>query len=80
MDKNSRFGLINLQTQEERHFTHRTHLESILHHLFKFLAQLIIGRTKDNVIDIHLYQQKIFTFFFDEEGTVDQTPSKTIAQ
>ncbi|KAJ0859202.1 hypothetical protein HanRHA438_Chr13g0609741 [Helianthus annuus] len=48
--------------------------------MFELPAQRIISRTKYDIINVYLYQQKISILFLDKESAIGKTSSKSILQ
>jgi hypothetical protein len=72
--------LLDLKTKEELQFTHHGHLKPLGHDPTKFFTKLIISRPKDDIININLTHEDIFSISLNEESIVGFAYFKTVLE
>ena len=72
------FGLIYLKSKEEIQFSHHAHFKFTINTLRKIFTNTFISSTKNNIININLYYNNVFTLLFDKKFCVHFSHRKTI--
>jgi hypothetical protein len=72
--------LLDFKTKEELQFTHHRHLELLGYDPTKLFTKFIISRPKDNIININLANEDIFSISMNEESRIGFAYFKTILE
>src|SRR6185312_4248800 len=71
-------GLLDVQPEEELKLTHHRHLKLPAHVIRKARNKRVRGATKDNIIHVNLYQQKISTMPEEKQRLIYRSHDKPL--
>jgi hypothetical protein len=72
--------LLDLKSKKELQFSHHRHLKPLVHDSTKFFTKFIISRPKNDIIDINLTNENIFSVSLYEESRIDFAYLKTVLE